>query len=297
MTRFKRMLVAVDLEERAAAYVLESARQLVPEAEITLVHVLERSGFYNLGDASFAMVDDLQNKMTTEIRNYLERLAAAHGAADHDLLEGHAATMIQQHAEAHGHDLIVLGTHGRHGVRLLLGSTANAVLHGTRHPVLAVRVPGEGVEVPPAESKYRRIIAAVDLSGESAQVLDAAQAVAEREHAELQVAHVIKPFNHTYAGITPGALGTVGLDFEAEADQQARAQLRATALERGLPVEAMRVRHGAPQVELHDLVESERADLLVVGTHGKHGAELLLGSVANAVLHGTRCDVLAVRIR
>jgi universal stress protein A len=37
-------------------------------------------------------------------------------------------------------DLIVLGTHGRSGIRLLLGSTANAVLHGAKQDVLAVRI-------------------------------------------------------------------------------------------------------------------------------------------------------------
>lgn len=39
------------------------------------------------------------------------------------------------------------------------------------------------------------------------------------------------------------------------------------------------------------------ADLIVVGSHGRHGLALLLGSTANAVLHGAPCDVLAVRIR
>ena len=38
------------------------------------------------------------------------------------------------------------------------------------------------------------------------------------------------------------------------------------------------------------------ADLIVVGSHGRHGLALLLGSTANAVLHGAPCDVLAVRI-
>ncbi|MGB1202845.1 MAG: universal stress protein [Alloalcanivorax venustensis] len=40
----------------------------------------------------------------------------------------------------------------------------------------------------------------------------------------------------------------------------------------------------------------EIADLIVLGSHGKHGIRLLLGSTANAVLHRATCDVLAVRI-
>jgi len=43
-------------------------------------------------------------------------------------------------------------------------------------------------------------------------------------------------------------------------------------------------------------VQAHHADLIVVGSHGRHGLSLLLGSTANAVLHGAPCDVLAVRI-
>ena len=38
------------------------------------------------------------------------------------------------------------------------------------------------------------------------------------------------------------------------------------------------------------------ADLIVIGTHGRHGLGLLLGSTASGVIHGVQCDVLAVRV-
>ncbi len=297
MSTFKKVLVAVDLEEASANYVLESARQLVPDVPLSLVHVVERTHYYNLGDASYALVDDLHNRMVGEIERYLERLCTAHRVPEHHLLEGHAATLIQQHAAEHGHDLIVLGTHGRQGLQRLLGSTANAVLHGTRCNVLAVRVPAEDVEVRPAGDKYRHILAAVDLSDESHQVLDVAQILGDQAHAEMNVIHVIKPFHHAYAGVSPATVADVGIRFEEEADQQARAELRTIAASRGLPPEAMLVRHGAPHLEIQDAVQELGTDMLVVGTHGKHGFELLLGSVANAVIHGITCDVLAVRIQ
>lgn len=297
MSTFEKVLVAVDLDEPSADYVIESARQLVPGVQLSLVHVLERSYFYNLGEASYAMVDDLHGQMEQEVEAYLARLCERHQVPDHHLLEGHPATLIQQHADEHGHDLVVLGTHGRHGIRRLLGSTANAVLHGTPRNVLAIRVPGDSVDVRPAQDKYRHILAAVDLTNESHQVLDIAQILGEQERAELNVVHVIKPFHHTYAGVSPATLADVGMRFEDEADEQARAQLRSIALSRGLPPEAIHVRRGAPHVEIQDLSRELSADMLVVGTHGKHGVELLLGSVANAVIHGIRCDVLAVRIK
>jgi universal stress protein A len=297
MTTFKNVLVAVDLEEQSANYVLESARQLLPNVALTILHVLERSRFYNAGDPSFALMNDLHTRMTGDVQRYLAKLASAHGAPRYHLREGHTATVIQQFAEEHDHDLIVLGTHGRHGIRRLLGSTANAVLRGVHTNVLAVRVPGSDVTVRPAQEKYRRVVAAIDLSPESHQVLDIAQIFGEQERAEIDVIHAIKPFQHAYAGINPATLSDVGVRFEQEADHQARAEMRTIALSRGIPEDNVQVRHGAPAREIQNYLEEVGADLLVVGTHGKQGVELLLGSVANAVIHGITCDVLAVRIR
>lgn len=297
MNTFKNVLVAVDLDEASADYVLESARQLIPDVRLTVVHVLERAAFLNPGDPAFSLVDDLQAKMAVEAEGYLKKLCERHNIPEHHLLEGHTAGMIQQYADDHHHDLIVLGTHGRHGIQRLLGSTANALLHGTQRNVLAVRVPGDDVDVRPAAQKYRRILAAIDLSDESSQVLDIAQILGEQEHAELQVVHVVKPLNQAYTGAIPATMTDVGIRFEEEAKQQAQAQMRTIAASRGLRESDMIVLHGAPHLEIQDHARETGVDMVVVGTHGKHGVQLLLGSVANAVIHGITCDVLAVRIR
>ena len=48
--------------------------------------------------------------------------------------------------------------------------------------------------------------------------------------------------------------------------------------------------------EAHKTAREQGADLIIVGSHGRHGLALLLGSTANGVLHGASCDVLAVRV-
>jgi universal stress protein A len=55
--------------------------------------------------------------------------------------------------------------------------------------------------------------------------------------------------------------------------------------------------YGQPRQEIHRLAEEQGCDLIVVGSHGRHGLALLLGSTANDVLHGAPCDVLAVRLK
>jgi len=53
---------------------------------------------------------------------------------------------------------------------------------------------------------------------------------------------------------------------------------------------------GHPAQEMHNLAKQENIDLIVVGSHGRHGLALIFGSTSNSVLHGASCDVLAVRI-
>lgn len=55
--------------------------------------------------------------------------------------------------------------------------------------------------------------------------------------------------------------------------------------------------YGQPRQEIHHLAKEQGCDIIVVGSHGRHGLALLLGSTANDVLHGAPCDVLAVRLQ
>jgi len=54
---------------------------------------------------------------------------------------------------------------------------------------------------------------------------------------------------------------------------------------------------GSPKTEIIRVAQENGVDLIVVGSHGRHGLALLLGSTANGVLHYAPCDVLAVRLQ
>lgn len=54
---------------------------------------------------------------------------------------------------------------------------------------------------------------------------------------------------------------------------------------------------GSPKTEIIRVATENQVDLIVVGSHGRHGLALLLGSTANGVLHHAPCDVLAVRLQ
>ena len=54
---------------------------------------------------------------------------------------------------------------------------------------------------------------------------------------------------------------------------------------------------GPTKSQIQEIAESIGIDLIICGSHGRHGLSLLLGSTANAVLHHATCDVLAIRIK
>ncbi|MYD96604.1 MAG: universal stress protein [Gammaproteobacteria bacterium] len=139
---------------------------------------------------------------------------------------------------------------------------------------------------------YRRILLAVDLTEECRRVAKRAVALAKSADAELHVVHVIEPLSLVYGGDVPMDLSSV----QDQIHEQAAAQLAEFAAGIAVPEHRRHLVFGRPESEIHHIAENEAMDLIVVGSHGRHGLALLLGSTANGVLHGASCDVLAVRV-
>lgn len=139
---------------------------------------------------------------------------------------------------------------------------------------------------------YNTILLAVDLSEEANQVAARAAGLATAHNAKLHVVHVIEPLSFAYGGDIPIDFSTI----QDEIQKQAETQLRGMCAKLGIPEVQLHLVMGRPENEIHTLAKSLRADLIVVGSHGRHGLALLLGSTANGVLHGAICDVLAVRV-
>jgi universal stress protein A len=139
---------------------------------------------------------------------------------------------------------------------------------------------------------YKSVLVAVDLSEEAGQVAEKASRVAAQHGAQLHIVHVIEPLSFAYGGDIP-------IDFSSiqeEIQQQAETQLHALCKKLNLPAEQLHIAFGRPENEIHALADKLHTDLIIVGSHGRHGLALLLGSTANGVLHGAKCDVLAMRV-
>ena len=145
-------------------------------------------------------------------------------------------------------------------------------------------------------SGYRKLAVAIDLSSESAAILERALDVAAPE-SEIHIIYVQEPMDSVYMGVVPYGPVFVGMD---EVEENLRAELRQKlddiGANAGIPEDRRHFLNGAPAREIHRFAEENGSELIVLGTHGQKGVQLLLGATANSVLHGAACDVLAVRV-
>ena len=143
---------------------------------------------------------------------------------------------------------------------------------------------------------YSRIVVAVDLSNESAMIVEKAREVAASS-AQLHIVYVQEPMDSVYLGVVPYGPVFVGMDqVEGRLKEELQENLRGLGERFGVPEERQHFLSGIPAKEIHRFVDENDIGLIVLGTHGQKGVQLLLGSTANSVLHGASCDVLAVRV-
>jgi len=141
-------------------------------------------------------------------------------------------------------------------------------------------------------STYKHLLVGLDLSPESQQVVDRVKFLFSDSQIKISVCHILEPLAFTYGGDIPVDLS----DVQVQLEDQAKSRLAALAQQLNVAEENQYVLLGQPAKEMHRLARDESIDLIVVGSHGRHGLALIFGSTSNSVLHGASCDVLAVRI-
>src|SRR5262245_26184982 len=145
-------------------------------------------------------------------------------------------------------------------------------------------------------ARIRRILHATDFSGASRAAFAKAVELAKQNQAELLVLHVLMP---PVAMAGDGFLSpTMYEDLERSSREYAQKQLDvllAKARKQRVSARSLLL-DGTPAEEIARAARSKRADLIVIGTHGRSGiAKLFLGSVAGRIISMARAPVLTVR--
>ncbi len=140
---------------------------------------------------------------------------------------------------------------------------------------------------------YENILVAIDLHPTCDEIiLKRAHALVKGTHSTLSVIHAVEHINaYGVAQAYPAVI-----DLEGEMLAEAQKQLAEVSKEFGIPPKHQYVEVGSPKVVILDKMKQLKTDLIILGSHGRHGIGVLFGSTASAVIHHLCCDALVVKI-
>ena len=146
-------------------------------------------------------------------------------------------------------------------------------------------------------SLFHHIVVAIDLRKESKKVIKKAQSVLE-DGGVIELLYVAEPIDAgLWAGAPFGAVVVNTEDLEQEALKAKKKRLKELGKHFNISESKQHIEVGKPSRVIKKFASDHQCDLIVIGTHGQNGWELLLGSTANGVLHGAPCDVLSVQMK
>lgn len=137
---------------------------------------------------------------------------------------------------------------------------------------------------------YKHILFATDLTDDTDFIISKVRTIRGYTGAKLSIIHVVEPlpgYSYAYLGIE---------DIEGQLIEEAKTAIAKLGQALSVDHKDLWVEVGPTKSKILDIADSVGADLIVCGSHGRHGLSLLLGSTANAILHGAKCDVLTVRL-
>ncbi len=135
---------------------------------------------------------------------------------------------------------------------------------------------------------YKHILLATDLAETSHPCAQKARQLANQLNAKLSIMHVVEPIPaYGYPGVTA---------VESPYIEEAKKAIVKLGKDFDILPKDIHTEIGPTKFEILKIAEEIGADLIIVGSHGRHGLGLLLGSTANAVLHSAKCDVLTVHL-
>jgi nucleotide-binding universal stress UspA family protein len=277
-----RILCATDLlarSEAATERAARLARQL--HAELTLLHVVST-------DDSRQVLEHALHDAWVRARLRARTLRTRSGrAADVIVSVGNPARIILETAARMHPGLLVLGPHHKRPLRdALEGTIAAKALATRRYPVLVVRNP--------ARHGYRQALLALDLSDASAAAVRATESLVLDTDVVAVAAYAdIPPQVDMMHYSRSGSDARYRREWDRDAARTIRDLLDYESGDSGryhIHIEQKAATPGILQA-----IERFAPDLVVMGTHGGGVLRrMLIGSVANRVLHQTSCDALIV---
>jgi len=160
-------------------------------------------------------------------------------------------------------------------------------------------------EIPPASKPlkpvqaYKNILLPTDFTAYSDMAARRARQIAEQNGAQLHVLHAVEDliyYNDAYDPIIAEIAPPEDDLLLKVATEHMQKYCERNNLDKSLgKTVKIETQWGNPKWSIITMAEKNNTDLIIMGSHGQHGFERLLGSVSNAVLHKAHCDVLIVK--
>lgn len=141
---------------------------------------------------------------------------------------------------------------------------------------------------------YQHILLAIDFSAHSEDVSSQANDITSRYQAKLSICHIIEDIVISDLAYEP--MISFDMEIKQAMIDAGKKQLAQLGDKLNIPAERQWLEFGHPAHDIVRIADQQQADLIIIGSHGRHGIRRLLGSTANSVLHHATCDVLAVRL-
>lgn len=142
---------------------------------------------------------------------------------------------------------------------------------------------------------YSQILLAVDLTPSSLLIAQRGRALAAALGGELWILHVVEPIPPVVP-IPPEPIAAEVVTTQAEMLDLAQDQIGRLAEELGVPATRCDVVVGDTKGEIVRVAKDRRIDLIVIGSHERHGLAFLVKPTEDVVVHKAPCDVLAIRL-
>jgi nucleotide-binding universal stress UspA family protein len=273
------------------------------DAEITLLRILEK----NQTGASAQLFDLLNWQIQkTKATLYLEEIEARFKEsiirAQAIVLEGLVTEAITEYAQNEGMKLIILSSHGRHGLTQWgISSITQKIILSAPTSILIVRAHQQDIPVVELSAipLYQRILVPLDGSQRAEHVLPIITQLAHAHKSKIHLVHVVHP--PEMARQMPPARQDIDLSNRVVARNREEAghyleQVKSRSHFKGIPIQTHLITSDHIAAALHQVVEQEQIDMVTLSAHGYSGNyQWPYGSVANNFILYGKVSLLIVQ--
>ncbi len=292
MKKLHHVIAAIDFTSSCRIALREAVhRASLDGASITAVHVMDEFLVHELKSALSADQATIRAEWVERLKKFVDDAEVGAGV-NAEVRIGNPFTELVEACRAHSADLLVMGAKGSRNEPHRIGVITAKCVRKAPVDVLVVREDAQG--------PFKKIVACVDFSENSAKAVQCALHVAQQDGGSLDCLHVFQSalaMSLDYGGFAPSLPATYDPEAVANWRKDLASFLEPLARDAGTVAVAQHVTERVNIREaILDHVNEVHATLVVLGTNGKTGLrEMLIGTTAEKIVQHAACSILAVK--